>query len=1151
MTLLTGDRAVRPAGGFVEVDGEPWYRIAHHDRLAPFLMSVVSDTDLWMFLASNGGVTAGRVDPDGALFPYETEDRLYDAHLHSGPLTMIRVGSGEAARLWHPFAPGAPVDPSIERHLLKNVPGNQVLFEEVHGALGLVFRYRWAACEPYGWVRTASLERTGRGAIPLEVLDGLRNVRPFGSPLRLDQQQGSLVDAYKRNEIHLPTGLATYSLTARIIDRAEAAESLRAAMVWQQGLPDAVVTLAADAPARFREGAATEPVVVTTGRRGHYFVRAPLRLESGAVVQWHLCADTGRGPVEVVALRERLRAGEPLGGAIESALAAATESLTALVARADGIQCSAHPTGSAHHFTNVLFNVMRGGVFADGHLAPRADLEDFLRSRNAGVAARHEGWLRSLPDPVHAPTLAARARETGDVDLERLCLEYLPLSFGRRHGDPSRPWNRFTIRVRSATGERVLYHEGNWRDVFQNWEALATSFPRYLPAMIARFVNASTVDGFNPYRITRNGVDWEVEEPGDPWSYIGYWGDHQVVYLLRLLEALHRTDPAALRDLLDRRVFVYTDVPYRLRPYPDIRRDPRATIDFDTPRHERLTEHVRRQGGDGALLTGPDGTPCRATLLEKLTVSVLTKLSNLVPDAGIWMNTQRPEWNDANNALAGPGVSTVTLGHLRRHLVFLLERLAERGPAPVTLANRVAAWAREVQAVLARHRPRRGAPHRARDRRRIVDALGEAFGRYRDDAYADRRADAVEVPVTVLEELLRTARVHVDHALALARRPDGLVHAYQVLREVEPEGLVTDPLQPMLEGQVAALGSGALSVHDATTLVETMFASPLHDPERETFLLYPVQEPPGFLEKNSVSAGRARAVGLLHTLLDRGDTTLVACDASGVVRFHPDLEQLPALERRLEELASRDGLAATVARDREAVLRLYESVFHHRAFTGRSATMFGYEGVGCVYWHMVAKLLLAVQENAHRAFDEGGTPAQVEALAGLYDRVRHGLGYERTPSQYGAFPTDPYSHTPRHSGARQPGMTGQVKEEILARFGELGVRLEGGGLRFRPVLLHRGEFLAEARDLRYWDVEGRSRTLRVPAGGLAFTYCQVPVVYHVTDQAAWLSVTSRDGAEVRQRGERLGPELTKPILDRDGSVARLDVGIPARWLRGD
>ena len=54
--------------------------------------------------------------------------------------------------------------------------------------------------------------------------------------------------------------------------------------------------------------------------------------------------------------------------------------------------------------------------------------------------------------------------------------------------------------------------------------------------MIAKFVNASSADGYNPYRITRDGIDWEVPEPDNPWSNIGYWGDHQIIYLLRLME---------------------------------------------------------------------------------------------------------------------------------------------------------------------------------------------------------------------------------------------------------------------------------------------------------------------------------------------------------------------------------------------------------------------------------------------------------------------------------------------------------------------------------------------------------------------------------------------------------------------------------------
>ena len=65
------------------------------------------------------------------------------------------------------------------------------------------------------------------------------------------------------------------------------------------------------------------------------------------------------------------------------------------------------------------------------------------------------------------------------------------------------------------------------------------------------------------------------------------------------------------------------------------------------------------------------------TLAEKLLVPLLVKLTNLVPDSGIWLNTQRPEWNDANNALAGWGLSLVTLNAIVRYVGFLRDAFAD------------------------------------------------------------------------------------------------------------------------------------------------------------------------------------------------------------------------------------------------------------------------------------------------------------------------------------------------------------------------------------------------------------------------------------------------------------------------------------------
>ena len=131
----------------------------------------------------------------------------------------------------------------------------------------------------------------------------------------------------------------------------------------------------------------------------------------------------------------------------------------------------------------------------------------------------------------------------------------------------------------------------------------------------------------------------------------------------------------------------------------------------------------------------------------------------------------------------------------------------------------------------------------------------------------------------------------------------------------------------------------------------------------------------------------------------------------------------------------------------------YKELFDHRAFTGRSGTFFGYEGLGCIYWHQVSKLLLAVRERC----DEAPDPE----LERVYDDVRLGLGTHKSPGVYGAFPTDPYSHTPSFAGAQQPGMTGQVKEDWLARMAELGVSVREGCLHLGPSRAAAIAFLEE------------------------------------------------------------------------------------------
>ena len=210
--------------------------------------------------------------------------------------------------------------------------------------------------------------------------------------------------------------------------------------------------------------------------------------------------------------------------------------------------------------------------------------------------------------------------------------------------------------------------------------------------------------------------------------------------------------------------------------------------------------------------------------------------------------------------------------------------------------------------------------------------------------------------------------------------------------------------------------------------------------------------------------------------------------------------------------------------------------------------MFSYEGIGSIYWHMVSKLLLAVQENYFRAIRMNEPLEKVKKLGQLYYDIRSGLSAEKTPEEYGAFPYDPYSHTPAHSGAQQPGMTGQVKEEILTRFGELGCLVVQGNVKFEPRLLKRNEFLTAKRVFEYHDIFQQKRKLTIQKGQLAYTFCQIPVIYTLSKKDRCISLLHNDGSKIELEGNQLDKKQSDHIFNRDNIVTQISVSIYAKTL---
>ena len=1138
------------SGEFLALAGERYYAIRNVDRMAPFFISLVSNSDHWLFISSTGGLTAGRVSPDKALFPYITVDKIHESTPHTGSKTLIRTVANGKQREWEPFNRAHAGRYSTSCNLYKNLLGNKVCFEEVNHDLKLAFRYCWLTSDSYGFVRRCELENLGEQNCSVDLVDGLQNILPAGTPRFAQTNTSNLVDAYKWNELVEDKGLALYTLYSGITDRAEPCESLKATTVFCLGLDGHKLLLSGAQLEQFRRGAPLAQEIHKRGIRGDYLVNASLNLAPKASERWQLVAEVEQSQAQVVSLLHELSDPAAVAEAITQSVEKGSDELARIMAGADAFQTTAEKNVSLHHYANVLFNVLRGGIFEDQYRVSSQDFRGTLEMFNREVFARHERALDVLPETLQYPDLLSTIEELGDRQLERLCREYLPITFGRRHGDPSRPWNEFAIKLKDERGNKLLSYQGNWRDIFQNWEALTFSFPEFVEGVIAKFLNATTADGYNPYRISKEGIDWEVEDPDDPWSHIGYWGDHQIIYLLKLLELSKRFHPQRLVALLNQPIFSYANVPYRIKSFESLLEDAKSTVVYDGEAAERIELRVADKGADGKLMLDANGEVYQVNLFEKLLVTLLSKLGNFVIDGGIWLNTQRPEWNDANNALVGHGLSMVTLYYMRRYVDFL-QRLLAQESGSVSMSREVSEWLGETAAALSDMRPQlQGRAVSAETRYRLLARLGEAASHYRKTVYRKETfSGMVQQPVAQVSEMLGDALAAIDHSIEHNQREDGMYHAYNLLH-LGSEAIEVERLYAMLEGQVAALSSGAIAPAKAVDVLETLFESDMYRADVRTFMLYPDRPLPGFLEKNRIPAERFGSIPLLTQMLERGDDSIVLHDEDGCYRFNSDLRNRGDLIARLDDLAPVYGDEAQHAR--RPLLGLYEQVFNHKAFTGRSGTMFGYEGLGCVYWHMVSKLLLVVQENFFVALTEGAEQDTCHRLGRLYYRVREGLGFNKTPDEYGAFPADPYSNTPKHAGAQQPGMTGMVKEEVLTRFGELGVRVSEGAVTFEVGLLRAREFVASEQTFRFLDVDGQWQELTVPDSGLAFTWCQVPFVYRLDDTAEpSVMVTKDDGSQLNLTGLALPTEWSVELFLRSGRIRRVDLVVTRRQLFPD
>jgi len=827
---------------------------------------------LWCYYVNRGQAVSafGVQDKDGAILEFEPANKAYAQTPLTGFRSFLRLGL--QAAFYEPFQEDQAGQAPGRRTRMVVSPA-ELRLEEEHPALGLKVQVRYFTLpqRPLAALcREVTLERIAPGAVDVDWLDGLPRVAPYGLGDLPRKTMGRTMEAWSHAE-GLDEGLPYLRQRASSEDKVEVDAVQEGhffcgwSPAWGPATPlvDPASIFGPDGglafPTAFAAGGFTPGAQRVENRSPCAFLRLQGWLEPGRPVRLLSVYGRAASLAEARACAQELR--QP--GSFDAW--AAENQACVLEAAAPGWIASASPALDGYALQGFLDNVLRGGLawpLQDG--ARRAVIH--LYSRKHGDLERDYNAFSLMPSPYSQGNGAFRdicqnrrrdawaLPEAGDQSLRSFAnllqldghnpLVFQGLDYAWAGGEEGAQRLRELLPPADATALlNRLQKPCTPQDLHRFCRERGLASPGLLGALVAAVLTRS-----------------EAMERAAPEH--GYWADHGY-YLTDLLRSHEALYPDRLAALLQDPGFTYYDNPLVVQP--------RAAKLRRTPQGWRQRDAVAPDAEKAALIAGRAsqahrarsdhgrGPVFRASLWAKLTCFAANKLAGLDPrGVGLELDAEKPGWNDATNGLPGLFGSSTNESMALLRLLRCLRRWLAAAPVAVELHGELDAFLRGLAA----------APQ---DPWAFWQAAGCLKEDYRRLTRLGMDGRQVAWGPAELEGFLAQAQRRLEAGLALARRPDGLMHTYFIHQpqvEAGPQGALTvlgfsaQDLPLFLEAQVHALRLCAPA--EAAELARAVEASPLYD---AALGMFKVNEPlgaapmelgrlkaftPGWLENESV-----------------------------------------------------------------------------------------------------------------------------------------------------------------------------------------------------------------------------------------------------------------------------------------------------------
>jgi hypothetical protein len=370
-------------GKQIKIKNENFYRISNVDKMRPFFMSIVSNSNHWMFISSTGSLSAGRKNSEFALFPYYTDDKITESSETTGSKTILIIKINGKKYLWEPFSDKYSGIYNISRNIYKNTIGNKVIFEEINHDLNIEFSYQWNSSNKFGFIKKSFIKNNSNENVSINLIDGIQNILPYGVGEGLQNAQSNLVDAYKKCELEDKSKIGIFSLSAIIVDKAEPSEALKANTVWSSEINNTKHLLSSLQLNDFRKGVDVKSESEIKAEKGAYFINKKIELRENSSKQWMIICNVNQTISDIVRLKKSIINDKEIVTKIKNDIILGSSNLRELVGNSDGLQLTNDKLRMIRHFSNTMFNIMRGGIFDENYQIEKNDFLSYMSKSNS------------------------------------------------------------------------------------------------------------------------------------------------------------------------------------------------------------------------------------------------------------------------------------------------------------------------------------------------------------------------------------------------------------------------------------------------------------------------------------------------------------------------------------------------------------------------------------------------------------------------------------------------------------------------------------------------------------------------------------------------------------------------------------------------